>query len=116
MTDNILESVKLALGLAADYPPFDNQLILDINTVLGICNQLGIGTHDYTISDEDNGSWEEFLAEEIAEGNQINEVKTYVYKRVQLLFDPPTSGILMDATNKIIEELEWRILVKKETP
>lgn len=116
MTDNILESVKASLGLPADYDPFDAQIIMDINTVLGIVNQLGIGVRDYTISDEDNGSWEEFLAEEIAEGNQINEVKTYVYKRVQLLFDPPTSGILMEATKEIIRELEWRINVKKETP
>lgn len=116
MTDNILETVKASLGLAPDYTPFDTQLIMEINTVLGICNQLGIGTHDYQISDENPGSWDEFLEEEILDNNALNEVKTYVCKRVQLLFDPPTSGILMDSMNRIIEELEWRILVKKETP
>ena len=116
MTDNILKTVKASLGLTPDYTPFDIQLIMEINTVLGICNQLGIGAHDYQISDENPGSWDEFLEEEILDENALNEVKTYVCKRVQLLFDPPTSGILMDSMNKIVEELEWRILVKKETP
>lgn len=116
MTDNILESVKTSLGLASDYTPFDAEIITYINTVLGIVNQLGVGTHDYTIDGDNNGSWDEFLADEIAEGNAINEVKSYVCKRVQLLFDPPTSGILMEAMKEIIRELEWRITVKKETP
>ena len=114
--DNILHCTKACLGLALDYTPFDSQIILDINTVLGIVNQLGIGVHGYRISDEDNGKWTEFMAPELDDDNFIDEVKTYVYKRVQLLFDPPTSGILMESVNHIIQELEWRILVKKETP
>lgn len=116
MTDDILVSIKASLGLPADYTPFDNEIILHINTILGIVNQLGIGAHDYQISEDDHGSWDDFLEEEILEDNALNEVKTYVAKRVQILFDPPTSGILMEAYNKIIAELEWRILVKKETP
>ena len=114
--DNILHSIKASLGLPADYPPFDNEIILYINTILGVVNQLGVGVDGYEISSEENGSWNEFLSNEIEEGISINEVKTYVAKRVQILFDPPTSGILMEAYNKIISELEWRINVKRETP
>lgn len=114
--DNILHSIKSSLGLPADYPPFDNEIILYINTILGVVNQLGVGVDGYEISSEENGSWNEFLSNEIEEGISINEVKTYVAKRVQILFDPPTSGILMEAYNKIISELEWRINVKRETP
>ena len=114
--DDILTSVKASLGLPADYDPFDNEIIMSINTVLGIVNQLGIGVYGYSISKDIPGTWDAFLAAEIAAGIQIPEVKTYVAKRVMMLFDPPTSGILMNAMNENIKELEWRIVCKKETP
>lgn len=114
--DNILVSVKASLGLPANYAPFDAEIIMDINTVLGIVNQLGIGVDGYEIDDEHPGSWDDFLAGEITSGISMNEVKTYVVKRVQMLFDPPTSGILMDAMKENLRELEWRIYVKRETP
>lgn len=114
--DSILQSVKASLGLPKDYNPFDNEIIMHINTVLGIVNQLGIGTYGYQISSDDEGSWEEFFAPESAESIFIPEVKTYVSKRTMMFFDPPTSGILMNAMNENIKELEWRIVCKKETP
>lgn len=114
--DNILESIKACLGILPDYTPFDHQIIMDINTVLSTVNQLGVGEKGYRISAEDNGSWNDFMAPEVEEDNFIDEVKTYVAKRVQILFDPPTSGILMDAVKSNIEELEWRIVCHKETP
>ena len=119
--DDIMYTTKAALGLPLDYTPFDNQVAMEINTVLGIVNQLGIGTPGYrlTLNSSTNkyeGTWSEFMAPELDADNFIDEVKTYVSKRVHILFDPPTSSILMDAMNKNIAELEWRILVKKETP
>lgn len=114
--DNILISVKASLGLPADYNPFDAEIIMNINTVLSIVNQLGVGKYGYEISEDDNGSWDEFLEEEILDAISINAVKTYVAKRTMMLFDPPTSGILMNAMNENIKELEWRIVCMKETP
>ena len=117
--DNIIKSIKACLGLAEDYTPFDAQVIMEINTVLSIVNQLGIGVNGYEVGVIDGyytGTWSEFLSEEISDNIFMNEIKTYVAKRVQILFDPPTSGILMDAMNKNIEELEWRIVCHKETP
>lgn len=119
MDDNILTSVKAALGLAEDYPPFDAEIVMDINTILGVVNQLGVGEEGYQLEKQGDvytGLWSEFLATEIEEGINLNEVKTYVTERVRLLFDPPASGILMEAKNKIISELEWRIVVKRDTP
>ena len=117
--DNIIKTIKASLGLAEDYPPFDAQIVMEINTVLSIVNQLGIGVNGYEVCIDNGaytGTWSEFLANEIADNIFMNEVKTYVAKRVQILFDPPTSGILMDAMNRNIEELEWRIVCHKETP
>lgn len=114
--DNILISVKASLGLPADYDPFDAEIIMSINTVLSVVNQLGIGVYGYQISDENNGSWDEFLEQEHLDEISINAVKTYVAKRTMMLFDPPTSGIVMNAMNDTIKEIEWRINCMKETP
>lgn len=114
--DNILVSVKASLGLPEDYEPFDYEIVMNINTILSVVNQLGIGKYGYEISKEAPGSWDEFLEQEILDAVSINAVKTYVAKRVMMLFDPPTSGILMNAMNENIKELEWRIVCMKETP
>lgn len=114
--DNILISVKASLGLPEDYDPFDYEIVMNINTILSVVNQLGIGKYAYEISIESPGSWNEFLEDENFDAISINAVKTYVVKRVMMLFDPPTSGILMNAMNENIKELEWRIVCMKETP
>lgn len=113
--NSILTTVKKSLGLSPDYPPFDEEIIMDINTVLGVLNQLGVGVLGYTIEDN-TATWSDFLANEIEKGITLNEVKTFVCKRVQLLFDPPTSGIHMDALKQVISELEFRINAAVETP
>ena len=122
-SDNILDSVKKSIGIAPDYHPFDDELVMDINTILGVLNQLGVGKLGYTISldsedpeKESTGSWSEFLTNETAKGITLSEVKTYVAKRVQILFDPPSSGIYMDALKQVISELEFRMNVAVETP
>lgn len=113
--NSILDSVKKSIGIEPEYHPFDEEIIMDINTILGVLNQLGVGTIGFTI--EDNAAtWDDFLAPEALKGITINEVKTYVSKRVQILFDPPTSGIYMDALKQVVSELEFRINVAVETP
>lgn len=114
--DNILLSVKNYLGLLPTYTPFDARLIIDINTALSTTNQLGVGIQGYTISQQAPGSWSAFLANELADNNPIHEVKTYVAKKTQMMFDPPTSGILMNAMTENLKELECRITYHKETP
>lgn len=113
--NSILDSVKKSIGIEPDYHPFDEEIIMDINTILGVLNQLGVGTIGFSITDN-TATWDEFLAPEALKGITINEVKTYVSKRVQMLFDPPTSGIYMDALKQVVSELEFRINVAVETP
>ena len=109
--DSILNSVKKKLGIQEDYTHFDEDIIIDINSVFMILNQLGVGPDEpFTIEDED-AYWEDFI-----ESTRIEAVKSYMYMRVRLMFDPPTSGFLVDSLNKQIAELEWRMLVQAETP
>jgi hypothetical protein len=110
MTESILDSVKHVLNLAEDYTPFDQGIIMHINSVLSTLNQLGIGPDGGFMIDDKEAVWSDFL-----EGNLLlNNVKTYMYLRVRMLFDPPTIGYLVTSMEKQIEQLEWRINAQRE--
>ena len=107
LNDSILNTIKKMLGLSEDYMAFDVDVIVHINTYLAVLNQLGVGVSGFSITD-DTSTWADFL--EGQEGINLNEVKTYLYLRVRLVFDPPTSSILAEAINRNIDELTWRLL------
>lgn len=110
MSDSILGSTKKVLNLADDYTPFDADVIMHINSVFSTLNQLGIGPDEGFMIEDKDSTWDTFL-----EGDpRLNHIKTYVYLRVRLLFDPPTTGYLVEALKKQIEELEWRMNVQRE--
>ena len=105
--ENILESVKLALGIQNEYTPFDQQILPHINSAFVILNQLGLGPDQIFIADS-SSEWSEFL---VGPSVDLNLVKSYVYLKVRLLFDPPTSSFVLDALNKQSQEYEWRLNV-----
>lgn len=110
MTDSILTSTKKNLGIAASYTAFDADVILHINSVFSTLNQLGIGpVEGFAITDA-NDMWSDFLEGDL----RLNSIKTYMYLRVRMLFDPPTTGYHVGAIQKQIEELEWRLNIVRE--
>lgn len=119
MAGTILTDVKQMLGLTEDYTPFDQELVMHINSVLMILNQLGVGTSNFkitlsqtpgdnpkTVSTE---TWSQFLGASYL-GN-MEAVKSYVFTKVKLLFDPPASGTLMESYKKLADEFEFRLNV-----
>lgn len=109
--ESILLSIKKLLGIAEDYKHFDVDIIMHINSVFPTLRQLGVGpTNGFTISDE-QALWTDFLGE----SNNLEDVKTYVYLKVKLIFDPPLSSVVTDSMNRMISELEWRINIDAET-
>ena len=105
MGESILTSIKKNLGIHADDTNFDPDLIMHINSVFGILFQMGVGPKEpYSIQDA-TATWDESLNDNI----KINYVKSYVEKKVKLLFDPPLSGAVVESLNNMIKELEWRL-------
>lgn len=103
--DSILISIKKYLGLDAEYDHFDPDVIMCINTVFGILNQLGVGpTLGFQITG-DSETWTDFIGDR----QDLATVRSFVYMKVKLMFDPPSNSFLIDSTNKILSELEWRI-------
>jgi len=104
---SILDSVKKDLGIMPDYTHFDPDIIMDINTALSILTQLGVGPESgFSISDN-TAEWDDFIPDD----PRLEMVKSYVSKKTKQLFDPPNTGPLSDAFNKVLDELVWRINV-----
>lgn len=101
--ESILNSVKKLLGIDPSYTQFDTDLIMHINSVFLILNQLGVGPDDpFTITGVSD-NWSDFI-----EDGSIELVKSYMFLKVKLLFDPPQNGTLVQAMKDQIAEFEWR--------
>lgn len=107
LRDSILLSIKKLIGLDREYDAFDDDLIMHINSVFMVLNQLGVGDKVFMIGDEMN-TWDEFFA---ACGVSVDAslIKSYIYLKVKLLFDPPSTGVLHEAMERQIAEFEWRL-------
>lgn len=105
--ESILTSIKKLLGIDDEYTQFDSDLIMHINTVFLNLTQLGVGPSEGFMIEDDAAIWEDF----IGDSTQLQAVKTYVYLKVKLLFDPPLSSSVIDSMNRMISELEWRLNV-----
>ena len=108
MEQSILTSIKKMLGITEDYNHFDADIIMHINSVFMILTQLGVGPDDGFSIKDDTAIWADFILEE----NRVEAVKSYVYQKVKLLFDPPSSSAVMEAMNRMISEFEWRLNVE----
>lgn len=108
--ESILTSIKKLLGLTAEYDHFDPDIIIHINSVFMILNQLGVGPKEGFTIEDDTSVWTDFIQDE----TKIEAVKTYVFLKVKLIFDPPSSGSVIEAYNRTISELEWRLNLTAE--
>lgn len=110
MTESILDSVKKVVGLTDAYDVFDPDIIMYINTALSTLNQLGIGPAQGFRIDDNTTEWITFLGGD----DRLNDAKTYVHLRVRMLFDPPGTAHAATAIDQQIQELAWRLNVKRE--
>lgn len=109
--ESILTSIKKLLGITEEYDQFDPDIIMHINSVFMILTQLGIGPAEGFSIEDDTSIWSDF----IKDANKIEAVKSYIYLKVKLLFDPPLSSAVIDSTNRLINELEWRLNAAAES-
>lgn len=111
--DSILTSVKKVLGIPEYYEHFDQDILLHLNSVMSILHQLGVGPEEGFIVEDDSTTWSDLFDGDI-DANKMMYVKSYVCLRVRLLFDPPTSSGAIDAMERQMRELEWRITVTRD--
>lgn len=108
--ESILTSIKKLLGISEEYEHFDADLIMHINSALLVLNQLGVGPAEgFFISGKDD-IWDDYLGD----NTNLEMVKSYLYLKVKLLFDPPLSSAVIESTNRMIAEFEWRLRLAAE--
>ena len=103
--ESILNSIKKVLGIYEDDTSFDVDIIMHINTVIMILRQMGIGPSKGFSVTNSYDTWSDYLSDVAL----FEPVKTYIALKVRLIFDPPASSAIIDAMNRTISELEWRL-------
>lgn len=105
--ESILTSIKKLLGISEDYTQFDQDLIMHINSVFLTLNQLGVGPEDGFSIEDETAKWYDFIEDNV----KLQAVKSYMYLKVRLLFDPPLSSSVIDSMERMIAEYEFRLNV-----
>lgn len=106
MHDSVLEDVKLNLGIIDESNvDFDRQIIQCINTSFFIIHQIGVGGNKPFVVKDSSTTWHEF-SDKI---DEMESLKTYVYMKTRLQFDPPQASSAMTALKEMIAELESRL-------
>lgn len=110
MVMSILNDTKKVLGLDSAYTPFDIDVLIHINATLSILSQIGVLTDaGYNVSNAED-IWDDLnLSIPL-----LSLVKSYIYLKVKMLFDPPGTSFLIEAVRKQTEEFEWRLRMLKE--
>ena len=109
--ESILTSIKKLLGIEEDYTHFDPDIIMHINSVFMTLTQIGVGPSEGFIIEDDTSVWTDFTGESIS----YESVKSYIYLKVRLLFDPPASSAVIESMNRMISEYEWRLNANAES-
>lgn len=110
--DSILISIKKMLGIEAEYTHFDPDIIMFINSILMTVNQLGIGpTTGFSITD-DTAVW----ADLVGDRTDLEAIQMFIYLKVRMMFDPPSSSFVLEAMNRTSTETEWRLMVQADPP
>lgn len=105
MEESIFKTIKSLLGPEAEYDVFDPDILIFINGALATLTQLGIGPAEGFRITGETETWHDLLGDY----KDLESVKTYIYMKVRLVFDPPSSSSVMSAYEEMCKELEWRL-------
>ena len=112
--ESILTSIKKLLGIAENNKDFDTDIVIYINTVFSDLTSIGVGPSEGFSIEDEYSIWNDFISE--ADAKKLNNVKTYMYLRVKLVFDPPTNSSVLTSMQTQADKLEWKLNVAVESP
>ncbi len=108
MEESIFESIKALLGPDASYDVFDQDILIHVNTAISVLTQLGVGPATGFMVTGPDETWKDF----IGDNKILQMVKTYIYMKVKMAFDPPANSSVLNAYNEACKEYEWRLNVE----
>lgn len=113
MDSSILNELRKVVGGSTspgEITHFDMDLMMHANTYFANLTQLGVGTPGFMLQD-DTQTWSDFLGDNYPP-ERLSQVKTYIYIKVRLVFDPPQSSAYMSTLKDEAKEIEWRLNVE----
>ena len=108
MEESIFESIKSLLGPDASYDVFDQDILIHINTAISVLTQIGVGPASGFMVTGPDETWQDFIGDD----KILQMVKTYIYMKVKMAFDPPANSSVLNAYNEACKEYEWRLNVE----
>jgi hypothetical protein len=113
MEQSILDSVKKVLQIGPDDDSFDLDVMIHINSAFSTLHDLGVGPVEGFTIQNGTDTWNDFIPTAV-DPVQQNQVKTFVILNTRLLFDPPATSFQLEAFQKQIDQITWRISVRRE--
>ena len=86
MNESILTSIKKLLGITEECTDFNTDIIIFINSVFPTLLQLGVGPKEGFKIEDSSTKWSDYLGDL---DKRFGTVKTYIYLKVKMVFDPP---------------------------
>lgn len=108
--DSILISIKKLLNIEPDDTDFDMDVIMNINMSLSILFQLGIGPKPALKIINSETTWSDLTNND----PNLEFIKTYVYAKAKIVFDPPQSAAGIQCLKDSINEFEFRAIVASD--
>lgn len=109
--DSILKTIRKMIGPSHECDVFDVDLIVHINTIFATLTQIGVGPISGFEITGDTETWADFIGSD----PRFSAVKSYMYLKTRLLFDPPASSVAAASMEKLALEYEWRLNVNAES-
>ena len=103
---SILTYIKKMHGISEIDTSFDTDMIVHINKVFMILNQLGVGPSDGFYIEDSSLTWSDYVDNKYI----TSAIQSFIYAKVRLIFDPPTSPAVIEALTSSAKEDEWRIV------
>lgn len=103
---SVLNTIKTMIGPSALYEGFNVDIMIHINSVFAYLAQMGV-VPDGTKIDDENTTWSSV----VPNLNMLEEIKSYIYFKVRLMFDPPANATIVNAWQEEIKQLEFRMFI-----
>jgi hypothetical protein len=111
MEQSILKSTKKVLHIGPDDESFDLDVMTHINSAFSDLHDLGVGPAEGFGIEDDAAVWDDFSSDAV----ERNRVKTFIFLKVRLLFDPPATTFHLKAQQDQLDEVTWRLSVGRES-
>lgn len=107
---SILNSIKKNLGITEEYDAFDADIIMAINSCFSVLTQLGVGPDEGYAIHSSSEEWSDYLDD----WSKLAMVKSYIFMKTKLLFDPPANSSTLESYKQLISEFEYRAFLEED--